>query len=194
MLGVFGNVSLLHETRCKIGWTGAINGQVCDMKSHRKFFATKEPDPPHWTLNSWFGAFHSVWVHFGLFRYCTKVDAMRAEMVELMHKFVPWSRVRIFQNERTRLNPKLMFWCVLLCSGAFGNVSLRIETRCKTVWNGAIKAQVCATKSHQKFSLLTHPIPLIGIKTHVLVRFVLFGCILDCFVTAQKSMQSGLKW
>ena len=36
-----------------------------------------------------FGAFHSVWVHFGLFRYCTKVDAMRAEMVELMHKFVP---------------------------------------------------------------------------------------------------------
>ena len=115
VLGAFGNVSLLHETRCKIGWSGAINGQVCAMKSHHKFFTTNAPDPPHWTLNSWFGAFHSVWVHFGLFRYCTKVDAMRAEMVELMHKFVPWSCVRIFQNEHTRstqLNPKLMFWCV----------------------------------------------------------------------------------
>ena len=58
-----------------------------------------------------FGAFHSVWLHLGLFRYCTKVDAMRAEMVELMHKFVPRSRVRIFQNERTRstqLNPKMV--------------------------------------------------------------------------------------
>ena len=90
-----------------------INGQVCTMKSHRKFFATNTPDPPHWTLNSWLRAFHSVLVYFGLFRYCTKVDAMRAEM--LMHKFVPWSRVRIFQNERirsTQLNPKLMFWFV----------------------------------------------------------------------------------
>ena len=79
------------------------------------FFAANPPDPPHCTLNSCFGAFHSVWVHFGLFRYSMKVDAMRAGMVELMHKFVPWSRVRSFQNERTRstqLNPKLMFCCV----------------------------------------------------------------------------------
>ena len=165
MLGAFGNVSLLHETRCKIGWTCAINWQVCAIKLHRKFFATNAPDPPHWTLNSWFGAFHCVWVHFGLFRYCTKVDAKRAEMIELMHKFVSWSRVRIFQNERTRstqLNSELMFWCVSLCLGAFGNVSLMVEIRCKTVWNGAIKAQVCAMKSHRNFSQLTHPIPLIG--------------------------------
>ena len=80
-----------------------------------EFFTMNTPDPPHWTLNSWFGAFDSVWVHFGLFRYYTKVDAKQAEMVELMHKFVPWSRVRIFQNEHTRstqLNPKLMFWFV----------------------------------------------------------------------------------
>ena len=104
---------------------------------------------------------------------------MRAEMVELMHKFVLWSRVKIFQNKRTRstqLNPKLMFWCVSLCLGAFGNVSLIVETRCKTVWNGAIKAQVCAIKSHQNFSQLTHPIPLIGIITHV------FGAIHSVWV------------
>ena len=68
--------------------------------------------------------------------------------------------------------------------GAFGNVSLIDETRCKTGGNGAINAQVCAMKSLRNFSQLTHPIPLIGILTHVLVRFVVFGCILDCFVTA----------
>ena len=32
-----------------------------------EFFATNAPDPPHWTLNSWFGAFHTIWVHLGPF-------------------------------------------------------------------------------------------------------------------------------
>ena len=58
--GCICNVSLLHETYCKMGWTGATKGKVCAMKSNRNFFATNAPDPPHWTLNSWFGAFHSV--------------------------------------------------------------------------------------------------------------------------------------
>ena len=30
-------------------------------------FATNAPDPPHWTLNSCFGAFHTIWVHLGPF-------------------------------------------------------------------------------------------------------------------------------
>ena len=174
VLGAFGNVSLLHEIRCTIGWNGASNGQVCAMKSHREFFATNAPDTSHWTVNTIFGAFHSVWVHFGLFRYCTKhgakradlvllmqsfchkvaseffatnapdpprwalnscfgasrsvwmhfglfcyctmLDTKRVELVQLMQKLVPWSRIRIFRNERNRstpLDPKLKFWCVL---------------------------------------------------------------------------------
>ena len=112
------NVSLLHETQCKMGWTGATKEQVCAMKSHRKFFATNAPDPPHWTINSWYGAFHSVWVHFGLFRYCTKVDAKRAEMVELMHKFVPWSRVRIFKTNA----PDPPNWSLNSCFCVFRSV------------------------------------------------------------------------
>ena len=39
----------------------------------------------------------------------------RAKRAELVQKFVPRSRVRIFHNERTRstpLDPKLMFWCI----------------------------------------------------------------------------------
>ena len=79
------------------------------------FFAANPPDPPHWTINSCFGAFCSVWVHFGLFRYCTKRDAKWAAMVELMRKFVERNRIENFRNERTRsnqLDPKLLFWCV----------------------------------------------------------------------------------
>ena len=52
-----------------------------------------------------------------------KLGGKRADLVQ---KFVPQSRIRIFGNERTRstpLDPKLMFWCVLyyfVHSGPFG--------------------------------------------------------------------------
>ena len=77
------------------------------------------PDPPHWTLNRRFGAFHT-WVHSGPFGCLTKLDAKRAEQVQ---KFVPRSRVGIFRNKRTRstpLEPKLMFWYVSFYLVAFG--------------------------------------------------------------------------
>ena len=73
------------------------------------------PNPRHWTLNSCFGALHCVWVHLGSFRYCMKLGAKRPELVQLMQKFVPRSRVRIFHNERTRstpLDPKPMSWSI----------------------------------------------------------------------------------
>ena len=90
------------------------------------------PDPPHWTVISCFGASRSVWVYLAIFRYTklgakwielvhlamfhyyTNLVAKRVELVQLMHKFVPWSRFGIFHNESTwptPLDPKLMFWC-----------------------------------------------------------------------------------
>jgi hypothetical protein len=39
--------------------------------------------------------------HFGLFRYCPKVDAKLAELAPLTHKFAKRSCVKIFRNERT---------------------------------------------------------------------------------------------
>src|SRR6185295_13491853 len=99
-----------------------------------RIFATNAPNPHHWTLNSCFGAFLSVRVHFGPFRYCTKLGAKRAKLVQLMQKFVQRCLVRISHNERSRstpLDPKLIFWCVSFCFGAFGTVSLLHETRCK---------------------------------------------------------------
>ena len=178
-----------------------------------EFFTTNAPDPHHWTLNSCFGAFLSVWVHLELFRYCTKLAAKRAKLVQLMQKFVPRSRVIIFRNERSRstpldtklmfwsgfsiwvhlepfcyytklaakhaklvqliqkfvprclvrishnklswstpLEPKIMFWRISFCLGAFVTVSLLHKTWCKTRQTGAINVKVHATKSCHNFS------------------------------------------
>jgi len=76
------------------------------------FFKTNAPDPPHWTLNSCFGAFRTIWVHLGLLSCLMELGAKRSELVQ---KFVPRSRVGVFRNDRTRstpLEPKLTFWCV----------------------------------------------------------------------------------
>jgi len=61
-LGAFGTVWLPYKTPCKMGRSGA---KVRAMKSFRNFFETTTPDPPHWTLTSCFGAFHTIWVHLG---------------------------------------------------------------------------------------------------------------------------------
>ena len=58
----------------------------------------------------------SSFVAFGWFHYCIKLSAKRAELEQLMQKFVPRSRIRIFGSGRTRstpLNRKLMFWYIL---------------------------------------------------------------------------------
>ena len=57
----------------------------------------------------------SVWVHLAMFHYYTKLGAKRAELVQLIQKFVAWTHIVIFGNERTRstqLDPKVMFWCI----------------------------------------------------------------------------------
>src|SRR6185312_15796414 len=123
------------------------------------FFATKAPDPLHWILNSCFGAFHTIWVHLGPLGCLTKLGAKRAELVQ---KFVPRSRIRIFRNEPTRstpLDPKLMFWCISYHLGAFATIRLPYKTRGKTF---RTSAKVRATKTRRSFSRQTHPIHPIG--------------------------------
>ena len=54
---------------------------------------TIPPDPYNCSLNSCFSVFRNVYVHLGPFRYCTKLDAKWAELVQLMQKFMPRSHV-----------------------------------------------------------------------------------------------------
>ena len=84
------------------------------------------------------------------FHYCLKLGAKRDELVQLMQKFLPRSRIVIFGNERTRstpLDPKLMFRCVSQYFGAIGNVSLLHETRSETGRTGATNAPVSSDRS-----------------------------------------------
>jgi len=126
--GVFGTVWSPYETRCKMGQ------KVCFHEVASKFFATNAPDPPHCILNSCFGMFRIICVHFEQFGLFTKLGAKRAELVQ---KFMPRNRFRIFRNEcttSTPLDPKLMFWCV---SYYLGCIWERLVALRNSVQNGA---------------------------------------------------------
>ena len=84
---------------CNGGGSGAFVAKNSDATSWHEHFATKAPDPPHWTLNSCFVAFRTIWVHLGPFGCLTKLGVKQAKLVQ---KFVPRSCVGIFRNERTR--------------------------------------------------------------------------------------------
>jgi len=89
------------------------------------------PDPPHWTLNSCFDEFCTIWVHSGPFGCLTRLGAKWARLAQ---KFVPQNRVEIFRNECTRFTPldsKLKFWCILYYLDVFGTIWSPYETRCK---------------------------------------------------------------
>jgi len=156
------------------------SAKVRGTKSSRIFFATNAPDPPHWTLNSCFGAFRTIWVHLGLFGCLTKLGAKRAELVQ---KFVPRSGIGIFCDERTRsapYDPKLMFWCVSYHLGAFGTVRMPYETRGKI-------GRTCKSSCHEvaaEFSAMNPLDPLywslnscFGLFRTVWVFLRPFGCL-----------------
>src|SRR6185295_16091582 len=111
-----------------MGRTVVINAKVQATKLCRIFCNKSTLSTPC------FGAFHCVWVHLGPFRYCMKLGAKWVEVVQLIQKFMPRSRVRCFHNERTQSTPlvlKLIYCRVSLFLGAFGTISLQHETRCK---------------------------------------------------------------
>jgi len=124
-LGAFGTVWLPYKTRCKTGQTGE---KLHAMKSHRNFSQQTQPIRHHWTLNSCFCAFRTIWVHLGPFGCVTTLSL---KWVKLVQKFVTRSRVRIFCNERTRstpLDPKLKFLCVSYYFSAVGTIWLARKT------------------------------------------------------------------
>ena len=78
-----------------------------------------------------FVLFLSVWGHLEPFRYCMKLAAKRAKLVQVMQKFVQRCLVRIFRNKHSRsttLHPKIMFWCVSFRLGPYGTILLLHET------------------------------------------------------------------
>ena len=139
----------------------------CKSSCHKvalEFFATNAPDPAHWTQNSCFVAFRSVWVHLGPFHCFRILGSKLAELLQLMQKFVPQSRIRIFCNKSTRStssDPKLML-VHFVVSGWIWDHFLLNETRCKMGRTGASNAKVRTTNSLQNFSQRMHPMHTLG--------------------------------
>ena len=110
-----------------------------------------------------------------------------------MQKFVPWSRIRIFRNERIWSTPKdsiLMFWRVLYYLGSFGTVWLHSKTWCKMGWSGA---KVRAMKSCRNFSQqTTRSTPLDPNLMFRCISYYLGAFRTVCCVTTLSSKQAKL--
>ena len=74
-LGQF--VALQHSVQNGPNWCKSSCHEVAS-----EFFATNPLDPLHWTLNSCFGVFRTIWVHLVPFGYLTKLGAKWAEVVQ----------------------------------------------------------------------------------------------------------------
>ena len=61
--------------------TGTISEKSSSHEVVSNIFATNAPGPLHWTVNSCFGEFRSVWVHLGLFHYFAKLGVIWAELL-----------------------------------------------------------------------------------------------------------------
>ena len=103
--GPFGCLTILGAKRAELV-------QMFVPRSRDRIFRNERTQSTPMEPKLVFGAFRTIYVHSGPFGYHTKLGAKLGELVQ---KFVPHSRVRIFPNERTRstpLDPKLTFWCI----------------------------------------------------------------------------------
>ena len=90
----------------QMGQSITINAKSSCQEVAFELVTTNQPDPHNWTLNSC----------FSVFRYCTKLGAKWAELLQLLQKFMPRSRVGTFRYEHRRTtpwDPKLMFCSIL---------------------------------------------------------------------------------
>ena len=91
-------------------------------RSHVGIFSTNAPNPPHWILNSCFGALHSVRVHLGSFCNYMKLDAKQGELVQLMRKFMPRCHIGIFSTNAPNPPP----WTLNSCFSALYSVWMHL--------------------------------------------------------------------
>ena len=131
-------------------------------------------------------------MHSRLFGCLTKLGAKWAELVQ---KFVPRSRVRIFRNKRTRstpFDPKLTFWCISYHLGAFGTVWLPYKTR----WKRAELVQKFVPRSRvgifrNERTRSTPFDPKLGFRAFrtICVHSGLFGCLTKLVAKRAKLVQ-----
>ena len=124
--------------------------------------------------------FRTTWVHLGPFSCLTKLDAKRTELV---HTFMPPSRVRIICNERTRFTPldlELTFWCVSYYLGAFGMFGCLTKLgakRAEVVQKFVPRSRVGIFHNERTLSTPLYPKLMFWEFRIICVHSGLFGCL-----------------
>jgi len=141
-------------------------------------------------LNSCFGEFCSVRVHLRSFCYSTKHGAIWAELMQLVRKVRATKSFQNFSQQTHQVHPH---GTINSCFSAFCGVwvhlgSFHYHTKLGANWAKGLQLvrKVHAMKLCGNFLQRTHPVHPIGHKTHVLVRFIVFGCTLDRFSLPHK--------
>ena len=120
-------------------------------------------------------------MYSGPFSWLTKLGGKRAELVE---KFVPRNRVRIFPNERTRstpLEPKLTFWCIFhtiwVHSGPFGCLTKLGAKRAELVQKFVKRSRIGFFRNECTRSTPLDPILMFWCIHTIWVHSGPFGCL-----------------
>ena len=121
-LGQFGRITKLGAKRAELVQKFVPRSRVGIFRNERTRSTPLDPKLMFWCISYYLGAFGTVCMPY-------ETRCNRAELVQMI---VPRGRIGIFRNERTQstpLDPKLKFWCVSYCLGAFGTVWLPYKTR-----------------------------------------------------------------
>ena len=107
-------------------------------------------------------------------------------MVQLIHKFVPQSRIGTFHNEHTQstpLDPKCMYWCILSVWVHFGWFHYCMKLGAKRDELEQLMQKFVPRSRIGIFgSERTRSTPL-DPKLMIWCVLVVVGCIFQCFVT-----------
>ena len=150
--GPFGYLTKLGAKRAELVQKFVPRSCVGIFRNEHTRSTPLDPKLTFWCVSYYLGAFGTIWLPY----------ETRCKMGRTSAKFVQRSRFGIFRKECTRstkLDPKLMSWCVSYYLGAFGTVWLPYKTPYKT---GRSFAKVRATKSRRNFSQRMHLIHPVG--------------------------------
>ena len=148
------------------------------------------PDPPHWSQKVKFGCVSYFLGAIGTVSSPYETRFKTAELVRLMQKFVPRSRVGILATNAS--DPH--HWTLNSCFGVFHRVWVHLAPFCHLTKLGSKWAELL--KSMQKFVLRIR----VGIFHNertwstTLDAKLLFGCIWEHFITLWNSIQNGPNW
>jgi len=150
--GPFSGLTKLGAKRAELVQKFVKRSRIGIFRNERIRSTPLDPKLTFWCISYYLSAFGTIWLAYET-RWKTSRTSAKVCATKSHRNF----------SQRTHpihpFDPKLTFWCISYCLGAFGTVWLPYETRCKT---DRTSANVRPRKSHRNYSQRTHPIHPIG--------------------------------